>query len=937
MLSKDKVTRWLLGAILLGTLIAPGTIAASFQGAAIDSVGHHTIALKNDGTVWTWGENIYGQLGDGTNNSSTIPVSVSMPDRSKVVAISSGSYHTVALRDDRTVWAWGRNLEGELGDDTTIDRSTPTQVPGLTDVVAISSGSYHTVALRDDGTVWTWGQNNYGQLGDGTFVNQTKPVRVKGPNGSGFLTGVVAIDSGAFYTVALKADGTAWAWGMNYYGQLGYGYMQAPPSPTPVQVSGLSGIVAISVDGYHTVALKGDGTVWTWGYNQFGQLGNGTFGPYLISTAPVQVKGPNGAGFLTGVVAIAAGYKHTMALKADGTVWAWGWNAQGQLGDGTTDDHTTPVVANLSDVAAIAAGNAQTVALKNDGTVWAWGWNQYGQLGDGTIGTNRSNPVQVVGEQGNGYLNLLSNSAVGLNPIGDKTVDEGQTLTFIISATGPNSHALTYSTSALPDGARFDPTTRTFTWTPNHRQAGAYSVTFTVSDGQDSASETITITVNDVDRAPVLSLPTALTVEATGPNGATVTYSATATDDQDPNPLVTCAPASGSTFAIGNTTVNCTATDSTGHSSQGSFTVAVVDTTPPALVLPPSTTVEGNTRNGANVTLPAVTATDLVDADVAIACTPPSGFFALGDHRIGCQAADDAGNVARGSFTLSVRDTTPPQLTLPADLTVEGNTQGGANVTLPTVTATDIVDAAPTVSCNPASGFFALGDTRVQCSATDASQNVGTGSYQVQVADTQVPLLRMNRVSAPEFGWLPEETFTAFPARVGAMPVGLEVRARDLVGLRSVTIAGRTAGGGPEFWTVNDLALTPGSNPLTALAADLAGNQTSASGEVVLNLDLDSDRIRNDVDRQPKLPSYDFSDQFTAGLGRYPTDVAVSPDGTRAYVVNGSSGSVSVIDNATLELIATVNVGGCPVAGPEPQRRPRLRHQRLRRRLSVGH
>ncbi|MDS4040803.1 MAG: S8 family serine peptidase [Candidatus Competibacter sp.] len=341
--------------------------------------------------------------------------------------------------------------------------------------------------------------------------------------------------------------------------------------------------------------------------------------------------------------------------------------------------------------------------------------------------------------------------------------------------------------------------------------------------------------ISPLDRSPVLSLPASPpTAEATGPHGATVTYSATATDDLDPNPVVTCAPASGSLFALGNTVVNCIATDSAGHSSQGRFTVAVVDTTPPTLVLPPN-------------------------------------------------------------------------------LTVEGDTAGGANVTVPAVTASDLVDAAPTVACNPASGFFPLGDTPVHCTATDASKNVGTGNYQVQVVDTTPPSLSITQVSAPQYGWLPAETTNTFPAQVGATPVGLEVRALDLVGLRSVMIAGRTAAGGP-FWTVNNLALTAGSNTLTALATDLADNKTSASGEVVLNLDLDSDRIRNDVDEQPKQPSDDFSDRFTTGLGRYPSDVAVSPDGTRTYVVNHGSGSVSVIDTARLELIATVHVGGCPLA-----------------------
>ncbi|MBI5187374.1 MAG: chitobiase/beta-hexosaminidase C-terminal domain-containing protein [Nitrospinae bacterium] len=343
----------------------------------------HTLAFKSTGSIWAWGWNAAGQLGDGTTTDRISPVQVAT-GLTGISAMEGGWSFTVALKNDGTVWAWGNNGAGELGNGSTTNSSSPVQVTSLTGITAIAVGMGHSLALKSDGTVWAWGYNGFapGLLGDGTTTNRSTPVQVSG------LTGVVAIDVGYYHSLALKSDGTVWAWGSNTSGQLGDG--STTSRSTPVQVSGLTGVNIIGAGGTYSLAVKTNGTVWAWGSNTSGELGDGT------GTVVGQRLTPSAAATgLTGVTALACAHQHTLALKSDGTVWAWGSNTSGQLGDGSTTIRYSPVqVSGLSSVTAVARGYQFSLALKSDGTVWGWGVGGMGQFGNGTT-TNSYTPVQA--------------------------------------------------------------------------------------------------------------------------------------------------------------------------------------------------------------------------------------------------------------------------------------------------------------------------------------------------------------------------------------------------------------------------------------------------------------------------------------------------------------------------------------------------------------
>jgi alpha-tubulin suppressor-like RCC1 family protein len=378
-----------------------GTSSLNLHSQVLATGKKHSSFVCSDNENWTFGRNNMGQLGNNTTTDSNFPLMTGISNSSKVAC---GVTHSILLKTDGTVWAWGRNNKGQLGDGTTTDRLSPTQVTGLTGIVYIAAGDEFSIAVKNDGTVWTWGRNHKGQLGDNTTTDRNSPVQVVGGASTcgAFLCNITKIAAGSTFSLAIMNDGSLWSWGQNDKGQLGNGTTIDQIAPVKV-LTGASGcainlcnIIEIAAGEKHSIALKSDGTVWTFGRNDKGQLGDNTT---TDRSTPVQVVGgTSGCGaFICGISKLGSGAKFTTLLKSDGLVYSFGHNNMGQLGDCSTTDRFTPVQVNgVTNIVALSKGcsNVFSLSLDNNGDFLVWGQNDKGQLGDNS-NTDRICPVRI--------------------------------------------------------------------------------------------------------------------------------------------------------------------------------------------------------------------------------------------------------------------------------------------------------------------------------------------------------------------------------------------------------------------------------------------------------------------------------------------------------------------------------------------------------------
>lgn len=381
----------------------PGRAGISSDWIAVSSGGQHSVGIRADGSIWAWGHNRHGQAGDGrfgwrVEDWRLSPFS---PAAGRWVSAAAGGEHTAAVRRDGTLWAWGRNDRGQLGDGTSEMRLLPTRIGSGRRWALVSAGGMHTVALKRDGSLWAWGRNDHGQLGIGFGAEggRREPVQVMPCKRWAYAA------AGPSHTLAIGRDGSLWAWGENG-GRLGDGSDES--RPFPVRIGDACDWIAASPGGAHSIGLRRDGSLWAWGANDAGQLGDGAFEARL---SPERV----GAGMRW--AAAGAGRAHTVAVGSDGSFWTWGLNSRGQLGDGAADSRAVPAMIGSADrweappaaplagepeggwpaFASVSASWEHTVAVGADGSLWAWGSGENGQIGDGSMGPGSARlfPVRI--------------------------------------------------------------------------------------------------------------------------------------------------------------------------------------------------------------------------------------------------------------------------------------------------------------------------------------------------------------------------------------------------------------------------------------------------------------------------------------------------------------------------------------------------------------
>ncbi len=439
------------------------------------SSANHSTGIKTDGTLWTWGENDNGQLGDNSTTSRLSPTAIAPVVTDWKVVVANGN-HTLGIRLNGELWGWGYNGWGALGDGSTNNQQQPVRIGIETDWDTLVAGQGSSFAIKTNGTLWAWGYNGYNAVGIPGSLYYSTPTQVNSDNNWN------TVSAGNYSGIALKTDGSMWQWGNGEY--------QGAPSAVPVQVGTDTDWMMAVHGSEHQLAIKNDGTLWSWGNNLYGQLGNGTNGWSPI-TPPQQVGTDNDW------LMVSAGGQSSFAIKTDGSLWAWGGNNYGQYGNGTNISSNTPVqVGTATDWINVRAGASHVLALKSDGSLWAAGMNDRGQLGIGTTtDTNIFTQVSCGSVLPVSWLSFSAQLTAGLVFLEWKTVSEHNTSHFEIERQAITGN---FTRIASIPAAGNSNTIRTYSFTDEHPSQGQniYRIKQVDTDGRSSYSLARVVMIN---------------------------------------------------------------------------------------------------------------------------------------------------------------------------------------------------------------------------------------------------------------------------------------------------------------------------------------------------------------------------------------------------------------------------------------------------------
>ncbi|MCB9064973.1 MAG: HYR domain-containing protein [Chitinophagales bacterium] len=663
----------------------PAKVGTSNDWVAVKNSFSSNVAIKANGTLWFWGNDLF----TSATSPITSPIQVGTAP-TDWIDVKSGNYYGLGIKADGSLWAWGQNIFGQLGDNTTTTRKDPVRIGTDNDWVKVAPGRYHSVALKADGTLWAWGQNTDGQVGDGTTTTRKAPVKI------GTSTDWVDIAAGVQHTLAIKSDGTLWAWGNNGNSRLGDGTTTG--RTTPVQIGTSKNWVSVSAGNVHSMALQADGSLWGWGSNSNGQLGDGST---TNSTTPKKITANMNNNIW---VSVETAFEHSIGLQSDGSLWAWGNNSQGQLGDGTTQTRTSPrhIALGINDWVAISSPARHGTARRGDGTVWAWGVNSNGELGDGTT-TDRTSPVQCGSDggwahhsAGYGHTQLVKPQrqqicGVGRNHYGqlghgtttNTSVVECSCIDTVKIITQPASTNICKESNATFSVATSG-TITIYQWqintgsgwtdiTNNSTYSGATTGTLSIAAAPLSMNGYQyrvflkgTCILTATSSAATLTLLDSIPPTITAPNNVSVNVnegtciatgvtlgSPTTSDNCGVDSIWNDAPAS---YTVGNTIVTWSAKDVYGNINTATQTVTVVDNINPTITAPSTAFANIDTVNFcsiSNIALGTPTTSDNCGVDSVWNNAPTA--FPIGSTFVTWTVRDVNGNTATATQQVVVR------------------------------------------------------------------------------------------------------------------------------------------------------------------------------------------------------------------------------------------------------------------------------------------